>query len=240
VAIDQREELIAKVRAQVEKEKAEKAAKLKKEQEARQLSGNASASTASSDNKPKFKTLSQEELAKIEEKKRRKLAAEKGIVLEEDKPKEEKPAEEKTAENATEKKEEKSTNEDGLGMSVGIQHDKDGKTLSNPLGNGAGLSSGLGSGAKKEEKGGKSAGLGIEIPTDNKKNSEKDRLKPTKLSGSDGNVTVIGDEEEPEEKEEEVLWTESEASKKNIKNVSNDGDDIVSIVPNRKTAANDV
>ena len=39
MAIDQREALIAAVRAQVEKEKAAKAAKLKKEQEAMQLSG---------------------------------------------------------------------------------------------------------------------------------------------------------------------------------------------------------
>ncbi len=43
MAIDQREALIAAVRAQVEKEKAAKAAKLKKEQEAMQLSGAADA-----------------------------------------------------------------------------------------------------------------------------------------------------------------------------------------------------
>ena len=107
MAIDQREELIAKVRAQVEKEKAAKAAKLKKEQEAMQLSGNNSTVKANvGDNKPKFKTLSQEELERIEEKKRRKLAAEKGIILEEDKPKtEETSAEESKVE--TPKKDEK-------------------------------------------------------------------------------------------------------------------------------------
>ena len=65
MAIDQREALIAAVRAQVEKEKAAKAAKLKKEQEAMQLSGAADAGeTAADHNKPKYKTLSAEELAK--------------------------------------------------------------------------------------------------------------------------------------------------------------------------------
>ena len=110
MAIDQREALIAAVRAQVEKEKAAKAAKLKKEQEAMQLSGEAVSSKNSSDgNKPKYKTLSAEELAKIEEKKRRKKAAELGIKLE-DEPEEttaEKPAEkpaEKSAEKPAEKK----------------------------------------------------------------------------------------------------------------------------------------
>ena len=57
MAIDQREALIAAVRAQVEKEKAAKAAKLKKEQEAMQLSGAADAGEAAADhNKPKYKT----------------------------------------------------------------------------------------------------------------------------------------------------------------------------------------
>ena len=55
MAIDQREALIAAVRAQVEKEKAAKAAKLKKEQEAMQLSGAADAGEAAADhNKPKY------------------------------------------------------------------------------------------------------------------------------------------------------------------------------------------
>lgn len=87
MAIDQREALIAAVRAQVEKEKAAKAAKAKKEQENMQLSGKASVTTnKSEDGKHKYKTLSAEELAKIEEKKRRKQAAELGIELEEETP----------------------------------------------------------------------------------------------------------------------------------------------------------
>lgn len=84
MAIDQREALIAAVRAQVEKEKAAKAAKLKKEQEAMQLSGKSASSAKGTDDKPKYKTLSAEDLAKIEEKKRRKQAAEMGIVLDDE------------------------------------------------------------------------------------------------------------------------------------------------------------
>ena len=122
MAIDQREALIAAVRAQVEKEKAAKAAKLKKEQEAMQLSGAADAGEAAADhNKLKYKTLSAEELAKIEEKKRRKKAAELGIKLEDEEP-EEVPA--KAAEPA--KEEPKKASDEGLGMSVGIQADKSG------------------------------------------------------------------------------------------------------------------
>ena len=80
MAIDQREALIAAVRAQVEKEKQEKAAKLKKEQEAMKLAGIAPKKTdAGEDGQHKHKMLSAEELAKIEEKKRRKRAAELGI-----------------------------------------------------------------------------------------------------------------------------------------------------------------
>ena len=83
MAIDQREALIAAVRAQVEKEKAAKAAKEKKEQEAMQLAGKTPSKSSNADNKPKYKTLSAEDLAKIEEKKRRKQAAEQGIDLDE-------------------------------------------------------------------------------------------------------------------------------------------------------------
>ena len=69
MAIDQREALIAAVRAQVEKEKAEKAAKLKKEQEARAFQ-KGTAKKDEAGGKPKYKTLTPEELAKIEERKR--------------------------------------------------------------------------------------------------------------------------------------------------------------------------
>lgn len=71
--MDQREAMIAAIRAQVEKEKAEKEEKLKKEQG---ITGNSGASTDTGGGKPQFKTLSAEDLQKLEEKKRRKQAGE--------------------------------------------------------------------------------------------------------------------------------------------------------------------
>lgn len=99
--MDQREAMIAAIRAQVEKERAEKEAKMQKEQ------GNANAATssagASSGDKPKFKTLSAEDLQRLEEKKRMKkegtLSAEEAAKPFEPAKKEEKPVvEEKTVE----------------------------------------------------------------------------------------------------------------------------------------------
>ena len=183
MAVDQREALIAAVRAQVEKEKAEK---LKKQQEAMLRTGAAPKTAGSDDNKPKYKTLSEEELNRIEEKKRRKLAAEMGIEYEEPvaEPKAEEKSEEKAetkpaakeevkAEVKTESKpevkaqskpeaEKKESEPQGLGMSVGIQPDKSGKSLSSFGTEGTGL------GGVKTEKGlnsiGKEgAGLGLKL-----------------------------------------------------------------------------
>ena len=259
MASDQREALIAAVRAQVEKEKAAKAAKLKKEQEAMQLSGAADAGEAAADhNKPKYKTLSAEELAKIEEKKRRKKAAELGIKLEDEEP-EEVPA----------KEEPKKASDEGLGMSVGIQADKSGKSLDKPAGGGLGAPVGGGlSGGKTESKGlgglggslgatEPSGGLGLNIDMGNKQeekapekkkaqDDEKARLRPTKLSGGSGDVKVINGDDAEEEASftkqgnttiisDGVEWKaqENKASK-------DDADDIISIVPNRSTPTNDV
>ena len=259
MAIDQREALIAAVRAQVEKEKAAKAAKLKKEQEAMQLSGAADAGEAAADhNKPKYKTLSAEELAKIEEKKRRKKAAELGIKLEDEEPEAE-PA----------KEEPKKASDEGLGMSVGIQADKSGKSLDKPAGGGLGAPVGGGlSGGKTESKGlgglggslgatEPSGGLGLNIDMGNKQeekapekkkdqDDEKARLRPTKLSGGSGDVKVINGDDAEEEASftkqgnttiisDGVEWKaqENKASK-------DDADDIISIVPNRSTPTNDV
>ena len=86
MAVDQREALIAAVRAQVEKERAEKAAKLQREQEAMAFA-NKGKSKKPEETQKKYKTLTPEELAKIEERKRRKRAEELGIDL--DAPKEE-------------------------------------------------------------------------------------------------------------------------------------------------------
>ena len=83
MAIDQREALIQAIREQVEKERAEKAAKLKKEQEAMMFAKGGAAKKTEDTQKQKFKTLSAEDLARIEEKKRRKRAEAMGITLEE-------------------------------------------------------------------------------------------------------------------------------------------------------------
>ena len=265
MAIDQREALIAAVRAQVEKEKAAKAAKLKKEQEAMQLSGAADAGeTAADHNKPKYKTLSAEELAKIEEKKRRKKAAELGIKLEDEEP-EEAPA--KAAEPA--KEEPKKASDEGLGMSVGIQADKSGKSLDKPAGGGLGAPVGGGlSGGKTESKGlgglggslgatEPSGGLGLNIDMGNKQeekapekkkaqDDEKARLRPTKLSGGSGDVKVINGDDA----EEKASFTKQgnttiisdgvEWKAQENKASKDDADDIISIVPNRSTPTNDV
>ena len=257
--------MIAAVRAQVEKEKAAKAAKLKKEQEAMQLSGAADAGeTAADHNKPKYKTLSAEELAKIEEKKRRKKAAELGIKLEDEEP-EEAPA--KAAEPA--KEEPKKASDEGLGMSVGIQADKSGKSLDKPAGGGLGAPVGGGlSGGKTESKGlgglggslgatEPSGGLGLNIDMGNKQeekapekkkaqDDEKARLRPTKLSGGSGDVKVINGDDA----EEEASFTKQgnttiisdgvEWKAQENKASKDDADDIISIVPNRSTPTNDV
>lgn len=312
MAIDQREALIAAVRAQVEKEKAAKAAKAKKEQENMQLSGKTVASAnKSEDGKHKYKTLSAEELAKIEEKKRRKQAAELGIELEEETPAAEAEPKASEAENkeagkadtvpemkeAVKAEENKKTadkaEEPSLGMSVGIQPDKSGKTLggvgtgglggtatgslnsSAKSSEGLGLKLNTGSGTEAKSSTGKLKIAGAdetakkeeikqkteEIPKlkisgttaapskdDSYLREQKARLQPTKITGSDGNVTVIDDESEKDDATTFVKdgdttvisngtnWQATETSKSGIKN----GDDEINIVPNRKTATNDV
>ena len=230
-----------------------------------QLSGAADAGEAAADhNKPKYKTLSAEELAKIEEKKRRKKAAELGIKLEDEEP-EEAPA--KAAEPA--KEEPKKASDEGLGMSVGIQADKSGKSLDKPAGGGLGAPVGGGlSGGKTESKGlgglggslgatEPSGGLGLNIDMGNKQeekapekkkaqDDEKARLRPTKLFGGSGDVKVINGDDA----EEEASFTKQgnttiisdgvEWKAQENKASKDDADDIISIVPNRSTPTNDV
>ena len=312
MAIDQREAMIAAVRAKVEKEKAAKAEKTKKEQESMQLSGKTVTTNKSEDGKAKYKTLSAEELAKIEEKKRRKQAAELGIELEEETPAAEAEPETAEAENKEESKddvapkkeesvkveENKKTadkaEESSLGMSVGIQPDKSGKTLGgvgtgglggaadDSLGSSAKSSGGLGlklntgsdgteakssigklkiagadEAAKKEEPKQKTEEtpklkMSETSPAPSKDDiylrEQKARLQPTKLTGSDGSVTVIDDDVEKDDattflKDGDTTvisngtnWQMAETSKSGTKN----GDDDINIVPNRKTATNDV
>ena len=115
--MDQTEALIAAIRAQVEKEKAQKEAASHKQ--ANIVSP--SKPTSSSEAKPQYRTISPEEMAKLEEKRRLKAA---GIKVEENKPEPE-----ETVEGAQ------------GGLSGGfLGRVDDGPTLSNPLGNGPTLS----------------------------------------------------------------------------------------------------
>ena len=115
--MDQTEALIAAIRAQVEKEKAQKEAASHKQ--ANIVSP--SKPTSSSEAKPQYRTISPEEMAKLEEKRRLKAA---GIKVEENKPEPE-----ETVEGAQ------------GGLSGGfLGRADDGPTLSNPLGNGPTLS----------------------------------------------------------------------------------------------------
>ena len=123
--MDQTEALIAAIRAQVEKEKAAKVAATQKEEEKKTASGQSSSNNNSA--KPHFRTISPEEMAKLEEKKRMKAA---GIT----------PTEEKKSEQ--EKPKAAPTGLDGLsgGISGGLGGLGGGPSLSNPNGNGPSLS----------------------------------------------------------------------------------------------------
>ena len=123
--MDQTEALIAAIRAQVEKEKAAKVAATQKEEEKKMMSGQSSSNNNSA--KPHFRTISPEEMAKLEEKKRMKAA---GIT----------PTEEKKTEQ--EKPKAAPTGLDGLsgGISGGLGGLGGGPSLSNPNGNGPSLS----------------------------------------------------------------------------------------------------
>ena len=236
MAIDQREALIAAVRAQVEKEKAAKAAKLKKEQEAMKLAGKTPTTTESDDGKHKYKTLSAEDLAKIEEKKRRKRAAEMGIDLDAEEATQETPVEETakdTPKEEADKKdfdkkeadkkdvakkeaEEKDTASQGLKMSVGVQPDKSGKSLTDPVGKG-GLNSsetkqGLGGLGGLGKTSGGGLGLDINIKAEEPKNKqENDNVVKTQEKKPE---IKKPEENKPEEKKSE--------SKLQIKKPAND------------------
>ena len=179
MAIDQREALIAAVRAQVEKEKAEKAAKLKKEQEARALQRGAAAKKEEAGGKPKYKTLTPEELAKIEERKRKKRAEELGIPYE---PEGETKPEETTSEAAGSDEPDDDVGETevltgGLGGGLG--------GLGGGLGGLGGGLGGLGGGLGGKEKG--SGGLGSK-PSGGGLGLN---LEPEKASDKDDKVKVV-------------------------------------------------
>ena len=136
-------------------------------------------------------------------------------------------------------------------MSIGIQHDKSGKSLS-------------GTGAKEDEGLNKKAsgGLGLKLKldddkkedkkstatTDNKpKADEKAKLRPEKLVGGSGSVKIIEDDSTSEDDgtvtkdgnttviSDDAGWKASEESKKQT-----NPDDIINIVPNRAAPSGDV
>ena len=183
MAVDQREALIAAVRAQVEKEKAEKAAKLKKEQEAMQLAGGGKTTESSSGDKPKFKTLSEEDLKRIEEKKRRKRAQELGIPYEE--PEEETKQEEPSKEQQL--KEAIQGIGNGLGGGLGAKDKKEeGGLGSLPTGGlGSTIGGGLGASLEPEKASGDEK---VKIVGEIKKDSSKVKVD------ADGNKTIKGSE----------------------------------------------
>ena len=146
--MDQTEALIAAIRAQVEKEKAAKAAATQKEEEKKATTGQSSSNNSS---KPQFRTISPEEMAKLEEKKRMKAA---GIT----------PVPEKKEE---EKKESPSAGLGG-GISGGLGGLGNGPTLSNPTGNGPSLSNPTKGQQSLNGPSVQGGGLGIDItPADN-------------------------------------------------------------------------
>lgn len=146
--MDQTEALIAAIRAQVEKEKAAKE-EANKQAEMKATASNKSSSGGNS--KPQFRTISPEEMAKLEEKKRLKAA---GIQPEKKEP----------ASNNTEK-------QDTIGVSGGVTGGisgglgglGNGPTLTNPKGDGPTLSN-LNAGQESLTGTGiKGGGLGIDI-----------------------------------------------------------------------------
>ncbi len=145
--MNQTDALIAAIRAQVEKEKAEKEAATQK-----QPGAMSSSKPASGEPKPTFRTISPEEMAKLKEKKRLKAA---GINPNPVQPKEEKPVVEAP-------KPETKMN-DSVGISGGLGGLSDGPTLSNLSGNGPTLSNMNAGQESLTSSGMQGGGLGIDI-----------------------------------------------------------------------------
>ena len=184
--MDQTEALIAAIRAQVEKEKAAK------EEANKQAEMKATASNKSSSGgnpKPQFRTISPEEMAKLEEKKRLKAA---GIQPEKEEP----------ASNNTQKQ-----NTAGIsggvtgGISGGLGGLGNGPTLTNPKGNGPTLSN-LNAGQESLNGTGlKGGGLGIDITasvlSEHKQAETKAEENTVALSVDEINAAVEKSKEQP-------------------------------------------
>lgn len=172
--MDQTEALIAAIRAQVEKEKAAKE-EANKQAEMKATASNKASSGGSS--KPQFRTISPEEMAKLEEKKRLKAA---GIQPEK---------EESTSKNTV--------NQDITGVSSGVTGGisgglgglGNGPTLTNPKGDGPTLSN-LNAGQESLNGTGiKGGGLGIDITA-----SVLPENKPVEAKAEENTVALSVDE----------------------------------------------
>lgn len=172
--MDQTEALIAAIRAQVEKEKAAKE-EANKQAEMKATASNKASSGGSS--KPQFRTISPEEMAKLEEKKRLKAA---GIQPEK---------EESTSKNTV--------NQDITGVSGGVTGGisgglgglGNGPTLTNPKGDGPTLSN-LNAGQENLNGTGiKGGGLGIDITA-----SVLPENKPVEAKAEENTVALSVDE----------------------------------------------
>ena len=184
--MDQTEALIAAIRAQVEKEKAAKE-EANKQAEMKATASNKSSSGGNS--KPQFRTISPEEMAKLEEKKRLKAA---GIQPEKAEP----------ASNNTQKQ-----NTAGIsggvtgGISGGLGGLGNGPTLTNPKGNGPTLSN-LNAGQESLNGTGlKGGGLGIDITasvlSEHKQAETKAEENTVALSVDEINAAVEKSKEQP-------------------------------------------
>ena len=184
--MDQTEALIAAIRAQVEKEKAAKE-EANKQAEMKATASNKSSSGGNS--KPQFRTISPEEMAKLEEKKRLKAA---GIQPEKEEP----------ASNNTPKQ-----NMAGIsggvtgGISGGLGGLGNGPTLTNPKGDGPTLSN-LNAGQESLNGTGlKGGGLGIDITAsvlpEHKQAETKAEENTVALSVDEINAAVEKSKEQP-------------------------------------------
>lgn len=265
MAIDQTEAMIAAIKAQLEKERAAEAAKQKRleEEEALKNLSNKKKKSSDSGSKGQYKTLSAEELARIEEKKRRKREEALGIVHE-DKPEE--PENVETADKTEENKETESglkaekeaenkeapkislnlggIADEGLGCGLGSGLGEGLGGLGEGLGGGLGrgLGGGLGDTASKEGLGGLGSGLGGGLGSTAGIHSKlDDSIAPSKVKGAD-KTTLSNDAERFDEDDmtsvdtEETEWTPGKNVKvKEVKTQkgSDKNGDLFSILPDR-------
>ena len=254
MAVDQTEAMIAAIKAQLEKERAAEAAK-KKRQEEEELLKNGNKKKDAETTKSQHKTLSKEELERIEAKKRRKREEALGIVHEDepDTSTEDENKDEDQTEGAglkpEDKKEEKKTEGPAPKLSLnlgGIADDMQGGGLGS-------LGGGLGSTSKKEEGLGGLGGVGLGGGLGS--NGLGGGLGSTpktegglggglNLGGNNGTIKskggeniIISDEDTDNTEEDTLEWVADKNAKvnkvKSPKGGSDQNGDLFSILPDR-------